>query len=109
MHPPIRPASQPDYEHIAEPEGSTVDKLRWVHMAEQRGSEEDWHTETKQVYDSEAWAVKGEFLIHVNVALKKGGLGNVPGSIYTDYDFLCSQQGKMCFYYFTLILTNYKK
>lgn len=37
-------------------------------MAEQRASEEDWHAETKQVYDSEAWAVKGEFLIQVNVA-----------------------------------------
>lgn len=63
-----QPASQPGYEHIAGPEGSTVDNLRCVHMAEQRASEEDWHAETKQVYDSEAWAVKGEFLIQVNVA-----------------------------------------
>lgn len=65
-----RPASQhsqPGYEHIAGPEGSRVDNLRCVHMAEQGASEEDWHAETKQVYDSEAWAVKGEFLIQVNV------------------------------------------
>lgn len=54
MHLPIQPVSQPGYEHIAGPEGSTVDNLRCVHMAEQRASEEDWHAETKQVYDSEA-------------------------------------------------------
>ena len=57
-HPPTypssQPGSQPGYEHIAGPEGSTVDNLRCVHMAEQRASEEDWHAETKQVYDSEA-------------------------------------------------------
>lgn len=52
-HPP-HPASQPGYEHIAGPEGSRVDNLRSVHMAEQGASEEDWHAETKQVYDSEA-------------------------------------------------------
>lgn len=42
-HPPTQPASQPGYEHIAGPEGSTVDNLHCVHMAEQRASEEDWH------------------------------------------------------------------
>lgn len=66
--PVSQPANQPGYEHIVGPEGSTVDNLRCVHMAEQRASEEDWHAETKQVYESEAWAVKGEFLIQVNVA-----------------------------------------
>ncbi|KAI9521753.1 hypothetical protein NQZ68_003908 [Dissostichus eleginoides] len=54
QHRSSQPASQPGYEHIAGPEGSTVDNLRCVHMAEQRASEEDWHAETKQVYDSEA-------------------------------------------------------
>lgn len=39
-------------------------------MGEQGASEEDWHDETKQVYDSEAWAVKGEFLIQVYVAFE---------------------------------------
>lgn len=52
--PSTQPASQPGYEHIAGPEGSAVDNLRCVHMAEQRAGEEDWHAETKQVYDSEA-------------------------------------------------------
>lgn len=66
--PSSQPASQAGYEHIAGPEGSTVDNLHCVHMAEQRASEEDWHAETKQVYDSKAWAVKGEFLIQVNAA-----------------------------------------
>lgn len=50
----MHPASQPVYEHIAGPEGSRLDNLRSVHMAEQGASEEDWHAETKQVYDSEA-------------------------------------------------------
>ncbi|KAK2902372.1 hypothetical protein Q8A73_012118 [Channa argus] len=54
----VSPASQPGSEHIAGPEGSTVDNLHCVHMAEQRVSEEDWHTETKQVYDSKALCVK---------------------------------------------------
>ncbi|CAB1415730.1 unnamed protein product [Pleuronectes platessa] len=52
--PASQPAGQPGCEHIAGPEGSAVDNLRCVHMAEQRASEEDWHAETKQVYDSEA-------------------------------------------------------
>lgn len=64
MHLPIHPG----YEHIAGPKGSSVDNLCCVHMAERRAGEEDWHTETKQVYDLEAWAVKGKFLIQVNVA-----------------------------------------
>lgn len=54
IHACIYPASQPGYEHIAGPGGSSVDNLRCVHMAEQRAREEDWHVETKQVYDSEA-------------------------------------------------------
>lgn len=53
-HPASQRASQPGYEHIAGPEGSTVDNLCCVHIAEQRAREEDWHAETKQVYDSEA-------------------------------------------------------
>lgn len=52
--PARHPARQPGSEHIVGPEGSRVDNLCCVHMAEQSAGEEDWHAETKQVYDSEA-------------------------------------------------------
>lgn len=86
--PAIQPSSQPGYEHIAGPEGSRVDNLRSVHMAEQGASEEDWHAETKQVYDSEARAVKGEFLLQVNAVFfffleQTGAQSFSPGNICT--------------------------
>lgn len=86
------PARQPGSEHIVGPEGRRVDNLRCVHMAEQSAAEEDWRAETKQVHDSGAGAVKGTFLIQVNVAFgAKQQLGAVPGNVSMRCDFFCSR------------------